>query len=307
MPVKIPDDLPARQILERENISVIPETQAFHQDIRPLQIGIVNVMPRKSVTETQLLRVLGNSPLQIAVTFLYPETHVSKNTSPDYLRRFYRSFAAARDMRFDGLIVTGAPIETMEFEKVSYWSEFCQIMDWSKRNVYSTLHLCWGAQAGLFYHYSIPKYSLERKLFGIFVHRVLVRGAPLLQGFDDIFMAPHSRHSTNRADDIAKVPELSLLAASDAAGMFLVSAKNDRQIFMSGHPEYDAMSLSEEFERDKQLGLSIDLPQNYFIDDIPENGPQVTWRGHANLLYTNWLNAIYKNVPFDLADLKPII
>ncbi len=195
----------------------------------------------------------------------------------------------------------------MEFEKVSYWSEFCQIMDWSKRNVYSTLHLCWGAQAGLFYHYSIPKYSLERKLFGIFVHRVLVRGAPLLQGFDDIFMAPHSRHSTNRADDIAKVPELSLLAASDAAGMFLVSAKNDRQIFMSGHPEYDAMSLSEEFERDKQLGLSIDLPQNYFIDDIPENGPQVTWRGHANLLYTNWLNAIYKNVPFDLADLKPII
>lgn len=306
MPVKIPDDLPARKVLEQENVLIIPETSAFHQDIRPLRIAIVNIMPRKSVTETQLLRLLSNSPLQISVTFLHPETHVSKNTPPEYLRRFYTSFEAVSHLRFDGLIVTGAPIETIDFEHVTYWPELCRLLDWSKRHIFSTLHVCWGAQAGLYYHYGVPKRMLDKKMFGVFEHRVMERHSPLLQGFDDLFMVPHSRHTTTLRDDLAAAPEITILAESPDAGVYLSSARDGRQIFVSGHPEYDSNTLKDEYDRDIGKGMEIDVPENYFPGDDPSQPPRVTWRGHANLLYSNWLNFVYQGTPFDLADLPPI-
>lgn len=306
MPVKMPDDLPARSVLEQENVSTISESTAFHQDIRPLQIVIANIMPQKSITETQILRLLSNSPLQIDVTFLHPESHNSKNTPPEYLRRFYKMFSDVKDQRFDGLIVTGAPIETIDFDQVGYWSELCQLMEWSKHNVYSTLHLCWGAQAGLYHHYGVPKHMLDKKMFGVFEHHVQERNSPLLHGFDDVFMVPHSRRTTTIREDVLKVPELAILAESDDAGVYLVSAQNGRQVFVSGHPEYDPLTLKTEYDRDIGKGLSIDAPRNYFPDDNPENPPRVTWRGHANLLYSNWLNNIYQETPFDLADLDLI-
>ncbi len=304
MPVKIPDDLPARKVLENENISIIPESRAFHQDIRPLKIAIFNIMPWKAVTETQLLRLLSNSPLQIAVTFLHPETHSSKNTPPEHLKRFYRPFSEVKNERFDGLIVTGAPIETIDFEQVGYWDELCEVMEWSKSHVYSTLHLCWGAQAGLHHHHGVPKHLLDQKMFGIFEHRVLERSSPFLHGYDDVFMVPHSRHTTTLRSDVSTVPKLSILAESDTAGIYLMSAFDGRQVFVSGHPEYDPLTLKGEYDRDISKGLTLNVPQNYFPDDNPEEPPRVTWRGHANLLYANWLNEIYKETPFDLENLE---
>ncbi len=306
MPVRIPDDLPARKILEEENVSVIPETRAFHQDIRPLEIAIFNIMPRKSVTESQLLRLLSNSPLQISVTFLHPETHSSKNTPSEHLERFYKPISQIRDKQFDGLIVTGAPIETIDFEEVSYWDELCELLEWSKTHAFSTLHLCWGAQAGLYYHYGVPKHPLDEKMFGIFEHQVMERSSPLLHGFDDIFSVPHSRHTTTFREDVDPVEGLTVLAESDMAGVYLSSAKEGRQVFVSGHPEYDPETLKEEYDRDIAKGLAIKKPHNYFPEDNPDLAPRVTWRGHANLLYSNWLNHVYRKTPFDLSQLTPV-
>ncbi|MFA6339155.1 MAG: homoserine O-succinyltransferase [Candidatus Paceibacterota bacterium] len=307
MPVKIPDDLPAVKVLEEENIFVMPESRAFTQDIRPLQIAIVNIMPKKSVTETQLLRLLSNSPLQAAVTFLHPRSHTSKNTAPEHLAKFYKNFEDVKEAKFDCLIITGAPVETIDFSAVAYWNELQEIMEWSRSHVYSSLHICWGAQAGLYHHYGIPKYATSQKIFGIFPHKIIEQHNSLLCGFDDVFLAPHSRHTEVRREDILKISSLRILSESDTAGVFIVSIKDDRQIFITGHPEYDQMTLKDEYERDISKGLPTSLPVNYFPDNDHYKIPMVNWRSHASLLFANWLNIVYQKTPFDLNNLEPLV
>ena len=305
MPIKIPNELPATQILQNENIFVMTETRAVSQDIRPLRIAILNLMPTKVVTETQLTRLLGNTPLQVEIELIHTTTHEAKNTSTDHLLAFYKSFDDIKDQKFDGLIITGAPVEQMPFEEVDYWDELCEIMEWSKTNVYSTFHICWGAQAGLYYHYGVPKYALDSKMFGVFPHTVERRQSMLMRGFDDTFMVPHSRHTNIRREDVEKVPELKIAASSEEAGIYAIYTEGGRQVFITGHSEYDPDTLLNEYVRDKNLGLPIEVPKNYFPDDDDTKAPNVTWRGHANLLYTNWLNYfVYQTTPYDIGDIK---
>ena len=305
MPIKIPNELPAVKVLNSENIFVMTETRAITQDIRPLKLLILNLMPLKIDTETQLSRMLGNTPLQIEIELLKTNTYESKNTSAEHLLSFYKTFDEVRHRKFDGLIITGAPVEQMEFEKVEYWDELCEIMEWSKKNVTSTFHICWGAQAGLYYHYGIKKQPLEKKLFGVYPHTVEYKKSILMRGFDDIFYVPHSRHTTIKREDIEAVPELKILSTSPQAGVYAVSSKNGRQIFITGHSEYDPGTLKKEYLRDKNLGLPIEIPENYFPDDDDTKEPVSTWRAHANLLYTNWLNYfVYQTTPYDINDIK---
>ncbi len=301
MPINIPDDLPAADILSAENIFIMTESRATHQDIRPLRIAIMNLMPTKITTETQLLRLLGNSPLQVDITLLHPNTHNSKNTPREHLDRFYQNFEEIKHQKFDGLVITGAPVENLPFEEVDYWQELTELMEWSKKHVYSTFHICWGAQAGLYYHYGIPKHALSEKMFGIFEHYKTTGNSKLLRGFDDVFRAPHSRHTEVDRQAIAANPELELLSESEEAGVYIAVSKNGRQIFVTGHSEYDALTLNQEYERDVKSGLSIKIPQNYYIMDDPAKGPKVTWRSHANLLFSNWLNYyVYQETPYDV-------
>jgi homoserine O-succinyltransferase/O-acetyltransferase len=301
MPIKVQSDLPAKKILEDENIFIMDETRALHQDIRPLRIAILNLMPLKEETEVQLLRCLSNTPLQVDITFLTTATYVGKNTATSHLDQFYLTFDDVKNLKYDGLIITGAPVEQMEFEEVTYWDELVNIFEWSKTNVTSTFHICWGAQAGLYYHYGIKKIPLKEKMFGIFEHRVLNRKIPLVRGFDDIFYAPHSRHTTVSKDDILKHPDLMILAESDEAGVFIVMEKEGRQIFVTGHPEYDRITLDKEYRRDKAKGLNIKLPKNYYPDGNIDERPYLTWRAHSNALYTNWLNYyVYQVTPYEL-------
>ena len=307
MPIKVADFLPAIEILNRENIFVMTETRAMTQDIRPLEIVILNLMPKKEETETQLLRVLGNTPLQINVQFIHTKSHVSKNTSKSHLETFYKTFDDIKDKRFDGMIVTGAPVETMEFEEVDYWQELCEISEWSKTHVTSTFHICWAAQAALYYHYNIPKVPTEKKVFGVFKHRVIPekRHKILLRGFDDEFWVPHSRHTAVRAEDVARVAALEVLAASDEAGVYIITDKNERRFFITGHSEYDPLTLKQEYERDRAKGMDIDVPKNYFPCDDPTREPVALWRSHANLLYSNWLNYfVYQTTPYDIENIK---
>lgn len=307
MPIKVEDFLPAIEILNRENIFVMTETRAMTQDIRPLEIVILNLMPKKEETETQLLRVLGNTPLQINVQFIHTKSHVSKNTSKSHLETFYKTFDDIKDKRFDGMIVTGAPVETMEFEEVDYWQELCEIFEWSKTHVTSTFHICWAAQAALYYHYNIPKVPTEKKVFGVFKHRVIPekRHKILLRGFDDEFWVPHSRHTAVRAEDVARVAALEVLAASDEAGVYIITDKNERRFFITGHSEYDPLTLKQEYERDRAKGMDIDVPKNYFPCDNPTREPVALWRSHANLLYSNWLNYfVYQTTPYDIENIK---
>ncbi len=301
MPIRIPNELPATRTLAEENIFVMTETRAQTQDIRPLQIAVLNLMPTKIDTETQLSRLLGNSPLQVELTLLHTSSHESKNTSKEHLLAFYKTFEDVKDRRFDGLVITGAPVEQMPFEEVEYWGELCEIMEWSKTHVHSTFHICWGAQAGLYYHYGIKKYPLAEKMFGVFPHIVLDRRSMLLRGFDDTFYVPHSRHTEIREEDLRDHPELTVLSTSPRAGVYAVSAKEGRQIFITGHSEYDPDTLAKEFFRDLSRGLPIRVPENYFPNDNYENPPLVLWRSHANLLYSNWLNYfVYQTTPYDL-------
>ena len=302
MPIKIPNDLPATATLQSENIFVMTETRAVTQDIRPLEILILNLMPTKIDTETQFARLLGNTPLQVHLEFMHTKSHIAKHVSAEHLFTFYKTFDEIKDRRYDGMVITGAPVELMPFEEVEYWDELCQIMEWSKTNVHSTLHICWGAQAGLYYHYGIPKYPLPQKLFGVFPHRVEYKHPILLRGFDDVFMAPHSRHTTILREDIERVPELKIAASSDEAGIYAVFTAGGRQVFLTGHSEYDPDTLKREYERDKALGLPIAVPKNYFPNDDDTQPPLVTWRGHANLLFSNWLNYfVYQTTPYDVA------
>ena len=301
MPIKIPNNLPAAQTLRRENIFVMTETRASSQDIRPLRILLLNLMPKKIETETQLTRLLGNTPLQIELDLLRVEAHQSLNTSQEHLLSFYRTFPEVKDTFYDGMIITGAPVEHLPFEAVDYWPELCEIMDWSLSHVHSTLHICWGAQAGLYHHYGVGKRPLEKKLFRVVPHRSEDRESMLMRGFDDVFMLPHSRHTTVLRSDIERVPGLQILASSPEAGVVLLRHKEDRQFFMMGHPEYDARTLEAEYRRDLAAGKPIELPKNYYPDDDPGRDPMVTWRGHANLLYSNWLNYfVYQTTPFDV-------
>ena len=301
MPIKIPNLLPATKTLLDENIFVMTETRAITQDIRPLHILMLNLMPKKIDTETQISRLLGNSPLQVDLTLLQTATHKAKHTSAEHMLAFYKTFDEVRDRRFDGMIITGAPVEQMEFEQVEYWNELCEIMEWSKSHVTSTFHICWGAQAGLYYHYGIKKYPLEKKLFGVFPHTADYKRSILLRGFDDVFMVPQSRHTTVRREDVEKVPELKILASSEEAGIYIVSTERGRQIFVTGHSEYDPGTLRAEYVRDRDAGLPIELPVNYFPNDDDTKEPIVTWRSCANLLYSNWLNYfVYQTTPFDL-------
>ena len=300
MPIKIPDSLPARATLEGENIFVMTEYRAIHQDMRPLNLLILNLMPTKIVTETQLLRKLSNTPLQIQVELLQMASHVSQNTDASHLASFYTTFDQIKDKRYDGMIITGAPVENLDFADVDYWPELCDIMEWTKTHVHSTLHVCWGAQAGLYYHYGIPKYSLPKKLFGVFPHTIIKKQSPLFRGFDDIFYVPHSRHTENHLDDILARPELELLAVSDEAGVFAVKSENNRRFFITGHPEYDPDTLANEYFRDINKGLDIDVPKHYFPGDDPRQSPVVRWRSAAQLFYTNWLNYyVYQTTPYD--------
>ena len=302
MPIQIPDSLPARATLEDENIFVMTEFRALHQDIRPLSLLILNLMPTKIVTETQLLRKLSNSPLQVQVELLRTLSHVSHNTDEGHLESFYTSFSEIKDKKFDGMIITGAPVENLDFTDVDYWGELCEIMEWSKTHVHSTLHICWGAQAGLYYHYGIPKYRLPKKLFGVFPHKAVRPQSPLFRGFDDVFYVPHSRYTENRLEDIQARPELELLAVSEQAGVFAVKSADNRRFFITGHPEYDPDTLANEYFRDVNKGLEINIPDNYFPKNDPKNPPQVRWRSAAQLFYTNWLNYyVYQTTPYDIS------
>ncbi len=305
MPIKIPDSLPAAEVLAGENIFVMTEARAEKQDIRPLNIALLNLMPTKIATETQILRLIGNTPIQVDVTFLHPESHKSKNTPEEHLLKFYNTFSEIRHKKFDGLIITGAPVELLSFEEVNYWDELKEIMEWSRSNVYSTFHICWGAQAGLYYHYGISKYPIHEKLSGVFEHKVLKNNVMLLRGFDESFHAPHSRHTEIRREDIEKVDGLEILAESDEAGVYIVAALNGRQIFVTGHSEYDPFTLKSEYDRDAAKGMCPKAPRNYFKNDDPALPPVVTWRAHANLLFANWLNYyVYQETPFNLDELK---
>lgn len=304
MPIKISNNLPAAKVLESENVFVMTEDRAAHQDIRPLQIIILNLMPTKIETETQLLRLLGNSPLQIDIDLLQTATHTSKNTSREHLLEFYKTFDQIKHEKYDGMIITGAPVENLEFQEVDYWRELCAIMDWSTTNVYSTLHICWGAQAGLYYHHEVPKYSTGHKLSGIFKHRPLDLNHPLLRGFDEMFFMPHSRYTEVREDDINRKGKLQILAVSETAGVAIVATHNARQVFVTGHCEYDRYTLANEYKRDVQRGISPAIPQNYFPDNDPDKVPPMLWRGHANLLFSNWLNYfVYQQTPYDLSSI----
>ncbi len=301
MPIRIPDNLPASSILSNENVFVIKEKMAYHQDIRPLKIAIVNLMPTKIVTETQLLRLLSNSPLQVEVTFLHPESYVSKHVNESHLSEFYKVFSEVKTEKFDGLIITGAPVEQLDFEDVDYWRELCDIMEWSKSNVTTTLHICWGAQAGLYYHYGIKKYDLPSKLTGVYKHRPCNKRARLLRGFDDVFYIPHSRYTYNDIKEIEGVEDLDIMAMSETAGASIIASKDRRRIFISGHLEYDRETIKLEYERDLAKGLNPAIPYNYFPDDDPSKKPFHQWRSHAYLLYGNWLNYyVYQATPYDL-------
>lgn len=303
MPIKVQKDLPARAVLEAENIFIMDEDRALSQDIRPLEILILNLMPIKEETETQLLRALSNTPLQVDCTFLMMASHVSKNTSASHLNKFYVGFEEVRRRRFDGMIITGAPVENLEFEEVNYWEELSAIMEWSKSHVTSTLHICWGAQAGLYYHYGIPKHRREKKLSGIYSHKVLERKVPLVRSLNDYFLAPHSRYTEVRREDIEKHPELVILAESSEAGVFLVMSRDGRQVFVQGHPEYDRMTLNNEYHRDLGKGLNPELPCNYYENNNPFSVPPLMWRNAANTLYTNWLNYyVYQVTPYLLGN-----
>ena len=307
MPVKIPTTLPARTTLEQENIFIMDEERAMHQDIRALRVAILNLMPTKIATETQLLRLLSNSALQVEVTLLHTATHDSKNTDADHLLNHYLTFNDIRGEKFDGLIVTGAPVEQMPFDKVDYWKELSQIFDWAESNVESAFYICWGAQAALYHRYGIPKYDLPRKMFGVFEHRILTPASgavPLLRGFDDIFLAPHSRHTEIRREDIEKVADIQILAESDEAGVYIVGSRDGRHLFITGHSEYDPLTLKGEYDRDINKGLPIHVPKNYYPNDDPTQPPTVRWRGHANLLYSNWLNYyVYQVTPYDVSQI----
>ena len=304
MPIKIPNSLPARETLEGENIFVMTEYRAIHQDIRPLNLLILNLMPTKIATETQLLRKFSNTPLQIQVELLQTISHDAQNVDRSHLESFYTSYDQIKDKNYDGLVITGAPVENLDFETVDYWEELCQIMEWSKTHVHSTLHICWGAQAGLYYHYGIPKYALPQKLFGVFDHRVLKPSSPLFRGFDDRFYAPHSRHTEVLEEDIRKVPGLEVLAVSEEAGVFAVKTEDSRQFFLLGHLEYDRNTLAQEYWRDVDRGLDIQVPRHYFPNDDPNQTPIVRWRSAGQLISTNWLNYyVYQTTPYDLTRL----
>ncbi len=301
MPIKVQSELPAKRVLEDENIFIMDETRAIHQDIRPLRIAILNLMPLKEDTEVQLLRSLSNTPLQVDVTLLSTASYIGKNTASNHLDQFYLTFDEVKHLKYDGLIITGAPVEQMDFEEVTYWDELKAIMEWTKTNVTSTFHICWGAQAGLYYHYGIPKINLENKLFGVYEHHVLNRKIPLVRGFDDVFYAPHSRYTTVSKEEVLKRKELTILAESKEAGVFIVIAGDGKQIFVTGHPEYDRITLDREYKRDVDKGIEIELPQNYYPDGLTYVRPELTWRAHANTLYTNWLNYyVYQVTPYEL-------
>jgi len=301
MPIQIPNDLPAASTLQQENIFIMNESRAVSQEIRPLEIVVLNLMPTKIATETQLSRLLGNIPLQVHLELMHTTSHKSKNTSQEHLLTFYKSFDELKHRKFDGMVITGAPVEHMPFEEVDYWPELCEIMEWSKTNVHSTFHICWGAQAGLYYHYGINKHQMEKKLFGVYPHTADYKRSILLRGFDDVFWAPHSRHTTVLREDIEAVPGLRVIASSEQAGVYAAMTKKGRQIFVTGHSEYDADTLYKEYKRDKDLGLPIDVPENYFPNDDETQSPMVRWRGHANLLFSNWLNYfVYQTTPYDI-------
>ncbi|SEJ54952.1 homoserine O-succinyltransferase [Propionispira arboris] len=305
MPIKIPNNLPATNILESENIFVMDTDRAYKQDIRPLKILIVNLMPVKSITETQLLRLLGNSPIQVEVDFIYTESYVPQHTSQDYLTEFYGTFAEVRHKKYDGLIITGAPVEQMDFEDVAYWDEICEIMEWSKSHAYSTFHICWGAQAGLYYHYGIKKHAVSPKIFGVYKHHLSVEHEKLFRGFDDEFYVPHSRHTEVRKEDIEKVEALTILSeAEGAAGVYAIANLAKRQFFITGHAEYDPLTLKGEYDRDVKAGMKIEIPQNYYPNDDPTKQPVMKWRSVANLLFANWLNYyVYQETPYNLDEL----
>ena len=305
MPIKIPNLLPATQVLLNENIFVMTETRAMTQDIRPLKILMLNLMPQKITTETQIARVIGNTPLQVELELLQTATHESTHTSAEHMLAFYKTFDEVRDNKYDGMIITGAPVEQMEFEEVDYWEELCTIMEWSKTHVTSTFHICWGAQAGLYYHYGIKKYPLEKKMFGVFEHTLDHKQSILFRGFDDTFVVPHSRHTTCRREDIEAVPQLKILASSPEAGVFVCATEKGRQIFVTGHSEYDADTLKNEYLRDKNAGLPIEVPKNYFPNDDDTKEPIVRWRSCANLLYSNWLNYfVYQSTPYNIEEIE---
>ncbi len=305
MPIRIPNDLPAVKTLLNENIFVMDEQRAVTQDIRPLRILLLNLMPNKIATETQLSRLLGNTPLQVELELIHTSTYHSKNTSSEHLLAFYKTFEDVKEQYFDGMIITGAPVEKMEFEEVEYWEELCEIMEWTKSHVHSTFHICWGAQAGLYYHYGIGKYPLDSKLFGVFEHTADYKNSMLLRGFDDKFFVPHSRHTTVKREDIEKVPALKIVASSQKAGIYAVLTENGKQVFITGHSEYDANTLKDEYLRDLQRGDPIDIPENYFPENDPEKAPEVKWRSHAHLLYSNWLNYfVYQTTPYDINEIK---
>ena len=305
MPINIPNNLPATEVLQSENIFVITEQRATTQDIRPLEILVLNLMPTKIATETQLARILGNTPLQVHLELLQTSSHESKNVSQDHMLNFYKTFDQVCDRKFDGMVITGAPVEHLPFEEVDYWDELCRIMEWSKTHVHSTFHICWGAQAGLYYHFGIPKVGLDSKLFGVFPHTVERKSSILFRGFDDVFYVPHSRHTTIRREDVEAVPQLKILASSPQAGLFAMATDRGRQVFITGHAEYDQRTLEQEYLRDKRLGLPIEVPENYYPNDDDTQPPQVSWRAHANLLYSNWLNYfVYQSTPYDISQIQ---
>ena len=308
MPINIPNNLPAYAVLNNENIFVMTDIAASHQEIRPLKIAIVNLMPKKIETETQILRLLSNTPLQVDIELIQMASHVTKNTPIEHLTKFYKTFDDVKEQRFDGLIITGAPVEQIPFEEVDYWKELCEIMEWSKKNVCSTWHICWGAQAGLYYHYGVPKYDLPAKMFGVFPHKAEVSNHPLLRGFDEKFSVPHSRHTEIKRMDVEKVKQLHILASSPESGVNIIADETERQFFIMGHFEYDRFTLANEYFRDKDKGLPIDVPKHYFPYDDPSQPPHFNWRAHANLLFSNWLNyCVYQKTPFNLEELEPII
>lgn len=305
MPLNLPDKLPAIELLKEENIFVIDSSRASTQDIRPLKIVILNLMPLKITTETDLVRLLSNTPLQLEISFMKLKSHTSKNTPIEHMKTFYRDFDLMRDEKYDGMIITGAPVEQMDFEEVSYWNEITTIFDWARTHVTSTLYICWAAQAGLYHFHGVPKYALDKKMFGIFEHHLNVPGLPIFRGFDDTFFVPHSRHTEVRREDILKVPELSLLAESEDSGVYMAMARGGREIFITGHSEYSPNTLDTEYKRDLGKGLPIEMPKNYYRNDNPDDAPLVRWRGHANLLFSNWLNYyVYQETPYDISQIR---
>jgi homoserine O-succinyltransferase len=300
MPINVPNNLPAIEELKKENIFVMEQDRAIQQDIRPLKIALLNLMPVKKVAETDLIRNLSNTPMQVELDLLYMDVHESKNTPREHMEVFYKTFEQVRHRKYDGLIITGAPVELLEFEEVDYWEKLCEVMEWSKINVTSTLHICWGSQAGLYYHYGVKKYELPKKIFGVYDHLITDRRHHLVRGFDDVFPAPHSRYTENRIEDIRNHPELTLLAWSEQIGANIVLSNDNRQIFISGHLEYNPLTLKNEYDRDIAKGLEINVPENYFPENNPKNEPVIRWRAHASLLFTNWLNYyVYQVTPFD--------